>query len=125
MMHILLCISSQRAKFWTLWWILGQKKTSMPSCPELPVPNHVSSHDCIFCMKWSNFFHLLARLLLLNYLHIHSSLADWGMQRGTGKAGGGGFALATAVIRGGIRKYHLGEDPPCSFPPEVERCDFV
>lgn len=32
----------------------------------------------------SNFFHLLVRLLLLNYLHIHSSLAAQGIQRGTG-----------------------------------------
>lgn len=39
---------------------------------------------CIYVHSGSNFLHLQARLLLLNYLHIHSSLAAQGIRRGAG-----------------------------------------
>lgn len=123
MTHILLCISSQRAKFWTVWWIQGEENIHA----QFPRVNFVAApcpKPCVF--SWLHFLYEVKLFLspagqaAAPELFAHpQQFGCLGNVKGMGKAGGGGFALATAVIRGGIRKYHLGEDPPCSFPPEA------
>lgn len=121
--------SSQMAKFWTVRWILGKRKRSMPSCPEcisqqLPVPKRVFS--------WLYFLYVVGVISFTSWpgccsWTICTSTAVWlpgELGGGQEEAGGGGFA--SAKIRGGIRKYHLGVDPPFNFPPEAAAsCCFL
>lgn len=58
---------------------------------------------------------------------IHTSTAVWLPREFGGRqeeAGGSGFALATALIRGGIRKCHPGAAASCCFLPRGRKMWF-
>lgn len=66
---------------------LGRGK--YPAAPRAFHSSSLSQTTCLLMTVFSigsgsNFFHLLARLLLLSYLHVHSSLTAQGIWMGTG-----------------------------------------
>lgn len=130
---ILCCICSQTAKFWTIWWTLEERKRSVPGCPECvteQLPVAPCPKPCIFPQLY--FLYVVGVISFTcqpGYCSwaIHTSTAVWLPREFGGRqeeAGGSGFALATALIRGGIRKCHPGAAASCCFLPRGRKMWF-